>query len=177
MKRWGIFFVILLFVGIFGYLFFFFGLRQYIGALYQIRQLPAEQQGQARQTFFALDTPDDHEYGGILAGVSRIGGVHVWVWGRSGLRSFRPDEYTVYTYFRVCSAETLMLARAGQVIPEDKLITTDMAEWLMEAKLGEYVVAKVAVEGNGGTMGSLREIYAHGWFAFMPTERGVVCAN
>jgi len=113
MKKWvvGIVVIVLvLFAGTFTWLYSKVGLKEYIGATIAIKNLPEDKIDKAKDDF--LSPFDANLYGGILAG---FWGGKVWVWGKSGLKPFVTDQYSVYSFFSVCKPGLFQNMKDGGV--------------------------------------------------------------
>lgn len=171
MKWWLIvLFLVVLVVGLGWWVWRYTGLNKYVDAMQAINALPLEQQGKAKGDF--VGSEDSYLYGGILAGVT---GDNVWIWGRRGLHYFKTDEYSVYSYFSMCNDEILRAFANNEKVVIDRSVDTDLTSWRQKAKTGQFVVIMITNPENGGTLGNLREMKAHDWWAFLPTNIGKLC--
>jgi len=178
MKKWGIFFVliVLIILSLTLWTWMRLGLREYVGAILAIRALPAEQQAKIYENFWGtIEKP--YVYGGILAGVNTKIIPSVWVWGRRGLQFFRTDEYSVYSYFSMCNEKNLQALTQNGTVSVDRSIETDLSLWKEEAKLGQFVTIMIASPENGGMVGNLREAKGHDWWGFIPGDIRKQCGK
>ena len=159
-------------VSLFIWLYFSAGLKEYLGAVMTIKRLPSEESSVAWDNFLTIGEPN--LYGGILAGFWNN---KVWVWGRSGLRAFRVDNDSVYSFFSACAPEILAKTEKGEAVSVGRSIYTVADEWLIWVKRGNYVTVAQATEGSGGVEGNLREVYGYDWRVFMPGDLQKQCAN
>lgn len=170
----GLVVVLLLLVGG-GWVWMYGGLKDFLRAKEAIRALPLEQQSVAENDF--IGAKDPYLYGGILAGVSTSIFPSVWVWGKDGLRYFRIDEYSVYSYFSVCNEEVLNSFDKNEMLTIDRSIDTDLSVWRKKVRVGQFITIMIARSENGGTLGNLREAKAHDWWVFLPTNIRKQCEN
>lgn len=145
------------------FLYFSWGGKYYREAKRSITNLPEEQRIKSKLIF---ELRGNYLYSGILMGVSKTWYQGVWVWGAKGPRFFRSDEYTVYSYFQMCTPEILESFSTGEAINPDRTINTDIKKWAGKAKAGDFITIKVAEPANGGNLGRLREAIAHDWWVF-----------
>ena len=170
----GWFLVVLLFI-VTLLLWLMFGLSEYARAVWAIHALEGTTRDKAKQDFWGPD--DNFIYSGILAHVpSREDGL-VWVWGKRGLKYFREDEYSVYSFFSACNPEKQATLRANGKVQIWREIDTSVVQWGKKAQVGNFVVITVAGEQNGGNLGRLREARAYDWWVFMPSKMGEQCGK
>jgi hypothetical protein len=168
-----IFVLIILFIFISGVLLWkYAGFGSYIRALQSIKALPQELQTEATKNF--INSGEQYLYGGILAGTTKHILPGVWVWGRKGLRYFRTDNYSVYSFFRVC-AKSGLNSQKDTSIQIGRSIDTNLTEWSKKTSPGQFVVIMITSPENGGTLGNLREAKAHDWWAFLPANVPILC--
>jgi len=131
----------------------------------------SEERKKLEEGFYASDK--DYTYGGILAGVllNRVG-----VWGRDGLRFFNVDKYSAYHFIDACSP-TAMAKNPEIEYPTNKFVYYRISDWQKNLSAGDYVVVMIAHEGNGGTAGNLREIYAYNYWPFIQKDIKTECAK
>ena len=101
----------------------------------------------------------------------------IWVWGTGGLRSFKTDEYSVYSRYDGCNPEILAKLNAGESGVIEREIDTDFYSWRQKAKTGDYVRVFVATPEMGGKEGNLREIYTYNFWLFLQRGMEVRCAK
>lgn len=178
MTRWLKYLLIIIFLCLLGLglVYQYGGLKIYYQAIRKINQLPVEDRVIANNNF--LNLGDSNLYGGILAGTTSFGIPRIWVWGSRGLRLFKTDKYTVYSFFSICNEEILKLEKKdGTVFTVDRSIFTDINQWKDKFKQGYFVVVMIASEGNGGNIGYAREVKLHDWWAFMPIDISALCGK
>lgn len=152
---------------IFLFLWFGFGLNSYSRARYKIFLLPDDKKAKVLADFEGKDDP--LLYSGILAGINTSRYIQgVWVWGRNGLKFFRTDSLPVYSYFNICSDQTIKAIDNAGPISIDRVIDTDLKAWSKKVKTGQFVTIVVAKPQKGKLLSSLREAKGHDWWAFMP---------
>lgn len=181
MKRWLVLLVIFLVVvcvGVLLFLYFFWGLREYMSARTALYALSTDQRMAAVQTFTGSDTPGVW-YLGTYAGFTNFGGsAKIWMWSNKGLRSFDTDQYSVYSFFNACLPNILQqMGKTGDTVTVDRSITTNVGEWTNELRRGDYMGVKLTAQDAGGTVGVLREAFAESWWAFMPVDIRSQCAR
>lgn len=159
-------------VGVILFLVFVTGGNHFWRAMRLIYTSPKENRSQMKTDLFATENQD--VYGGILAGVARG---KVWVWGKSGLKSFVIDQYSVYLYKDRCSDSAREKIVKG--VPDDTytMIVASLDLWQSKARQGDYVVVRIAASENGGTPGNLREIHAYNYWAFLRGDINILCAR
>lgn len=155
--------VILLFLVFTFLLYFVWGGKYYLEARNSIAKLPEEQRAKSKHIF---ENNGVFLYNGILMGVTRVWLQGVWVWGTRGPRFFRSDEYTVYSYFQMCTPENLESLGAGGAIKPERSIDTEIKSWAGKVKVGDFITVKIASQENGGNLGRLRESLAYDWWVF-----------
>jgi hypothetical protein len=171
MKKWWWGLVLFLLVaGIGGYQLSGYG--HWARAQARIAQLSESEQGEAWRELEARD-PLMME-GGILAWV---GQERVWVWGRGGLKQYRVDEHSIYSWFDGCNAEVLEELNAGVAGAITRMLYSEIDDWRSVARAGDYVRVVLANERMGGTVGNLREIYDYNFWLFLPTGMEERCAK
>lgn len=166
MKRWLVGVAVLVFFIIGGigiWLYSAAGLKEFLAVIGEIKRLPQEQEALAWDNFFNLGEPN--LYGGTLAG---FWGDKVWVWGKRGLRSFQPDEFSVYSFFSACTPEIAAKIQENKPFSLKRSVETEFESWKEKAKRGQYATVLIAAKENGGTAGNLREVYGYDWRPFMP---------
>ncbi len=152
------------------------GLKSFLQAVVAIEQLPVESRQQSRDNFYSGE--QKNIYSGTLAGVTKIGTPRIWVWGDRGLKAFKTDQYTVYSFFSVCNQKYLqILAQVGIHFGVNQTIVTDLDLWTQKAKQGDFVIVMIAGSENGGDLGYAREVKANDWWAFMPTDIKKQCGK
>ena len=156
--------ILVLLILVSGYFYFFSGLQEYVAAVIMVRRLPQTQATQVWTNYFA--TTDRNFYSGILGGVWQD---RIWLWGDRGLRGFKRDSNTVYTFYSACTQDIL----AKGVVEKRKLnieptISTDFAAWRSKIKRGDYITIALTREGGIGTPGNAREVYSYDWWIFIP---------
>jgi len=165
--------LVLISCGLFAFLYFGGGLKQYLRALSLIRQLPLEKQDAGYRGLYG--NTKTNEYGGILAGVT---GTTVWVWGQQGLKPFATDQYSLYWHMSGC-AEGKFNGGTERTRPEQPRISrvndTGLDTWHTTVKTGDYLVVIKAVGVMGGKPGSLREVFGMDWWPFLQSDMGVGC--
>lgn len=169
MKRWGIGVLIFLAIGLIGfaYLYQFAGLRQYFRAVEVIKTTtPEEERIKVIEDFYGTD-PRGAERG-ILAG-SGLG--RVWIWSGRGLKSYKVDENSIYSWFDGCREDVRARLNKGEANVIQGIIDTNMQNWSEKVQVGDYVAVYPTLSGAGGVEGNLREIYAYNFWLFM--RRGI----
>lgn len=175
MKRlvqWILLSLLLLGLAFLGALYFFGGLREYVGATRAINQLVGEQRVKAEQVFYGSDEYGIHS--GMFAGQV---GTDVWIVEKFSLKRYTLDEYSVFTLFRVCDDVVLNKIRDHQSF---NVLTQENATkqlWQDTIKSGDFVQILVAGTQHGGTLGNLREIKAYDWWVFAPIDILKQCEN
>lgn len=174
MKIWwwviGVFGILLVSVGLF--FVFVTGGNQYLRAMQLIYTAPQTSRDKMKVDLFATD--NKNTYGGIYSGVFRG---KVWIWGRSGLKSFAVDQYSVYIPVDGCSETALNNAK--KPVPDrvpDTIITT-IDSWQKMTRTGDYIVVIITPPGTGGTVGNLREIHSYNYWPFLRGPMEVLCAK
>lgn len=124
MRKWIIFvslFAVVLAAGVFGYLYEFGGLKYYRKALSYVET------GET-STGKLYGSINNNIYGGIYAGVwfGRVG-----IWGRHGLRLFRPEQGTKLNFAKGCYGD---YKESDLVFSEYK----DISSWKKNIKVGDY---------------------------------------
>jgi len=164
MKRWiyvgG---VAILILSIIAWAYFRSGIREYLGARAAIQRLSIEKQAMAESDFFAEG--DEDKYGGILAGTFAD---RVWIWGKRGLRGFKIDQYSVYSFFSLCRPGLIQKIQEGGGMTVDREVYPTATEWRAHVKVGDFVTAMITKEDMGGEIGNMREIYGYDWWVFLP---------
>ncbi len=166
----------LLFLG----LFFWFiwnrhGLKEFAHIVTAINNLPQEQQVSSKSIFWKNSDP--YLYSGILAGINTNLIPGIWVWGSKGLKYFHTDNYSVYSYFKICNDKSIQAFEKKEKFEVNREIDTDLKDWKNKVKNGQYVYVTIAKPENGGILGNLREIRAHDWMAFMPIDIKKQCGK
>jgi len=167
----GIFCVAL--IGLVVLLIFKAGGNRFLRALQLIANSPKEIRSQMKADLFATDNPV--AYGGILAGTF---GKRVWVWGKTGLKSFVTYQDSVYLFKDRCSEG--MRARIAAGFPGDvyTAIETNLDVWRGQIKQGDYVVVRMATKENGvRSVGKLREIHTYNYWPFLRGDMDTLCAK
>lgn len=173
MKRWRVWVLALLLAVIVSlgiYLYFWGGLKQFARAMF----IMANTGRAANQWDNFYDTHQEYIYGGLLAGTWFD---RVWVWGSGGLKPYRVDESTVYSWFDGCNPETLALLNSGKAGAVKQALFTDKAEWREKIKAGDYVRVKVIQPGMDGIPGNLREVYDYNFWLFLEAGMEERCAK
>lgn len=160
--------ILLVFVG--AYLYGSAGGRYYVRARTVINQIPNTYEREKTLSEFK----GYGNYGGILAGswLDRV-----WVWGMDGLRSFKTDEYSVYSWHDGCNPKVLAQLNAGEAGVIEREIDTDLHSWSQKSKTGDYVRVFIATPEMGGKEGNLREIYTYNFWLFLQRGMEVRCAK
>lgn len=167
-RKWVLFtsivFAILLFVFCY-FLYFAWGGKFYFAALKSIRSLPKERQDEAE---LAFNLKEKYSHSGILMGVFKNVLPGVWIWESKGPRFFRTDEFSVFSYFRMCTPENLEGVSTNGSIKPMRSVIGDIKIWANEVKSGDFVTIRVTGPDNGGNLGRLREALAYDWWVFNP---------
>lgn len=172
--------MVALIVVIFALCFGMFWIYQYGGGKYlirvneEIRKLEEQERTNARTKLYGLH--QDNQYSGILMKIVKGEYVGVWVWGGLGLRYFRGDEFSVYTFFNGCKEEILRPKEVGKPVPVGYVVSGG-EEWGKSAQVGDFVKILITEEGRGGTVGNLREIYTYDWWLFLPGSMEKLCVK
>ena len=147
------------------------GLKYYIKAAGYIDQLPEASRSGAWKDF--IGTTSDRYYNGIYAG-DFMG--RVWVWGKSGLRSFATSQYTIYSFFDGCTDKFLNSENhVGEGLPIlDRSVTTDKSKWKNKASAGDLTQITIASEVKPGT---LKEISNYNFWYFIQKDQITECAR
>lgn len=158
-------------LGIF-YLYQKAGLKYFIRAGMFINNIQSEtDKKQAWKDFIGKS---ENGYSGIYAGNWRN---RVWVWGRSGLRSFATDQYSVYTFFDGCTESILNSVDQGGVsvsISREVFFNVNVDDWKKKVSVGDLVVITIA---RDGVLGNLREIYTYNFWPFLHKDLQTLCAK
>jgi len=166
MRQWVILVVsvVVLVGGAAGYMYERGGLKEYNKAVKVINTMPEEDRDKSWGEFAGVDQRGGER--GILAG-AWMG--RVWVWQASGLKAYKVDKDTMYSVFDGCREDVRekMNKGVGNVIQRE--IFNDVQEWKKRTKTGNYVAVYVALPGNGGVEGNLREMYDYNFWLFMNT--------
>lgn len=163
------FITILIFLGVF--LYQFAGLKYYLRAANYINDLPkVEDRNKAWSDFVGVVSTDF--YSGLYAGNFFD---RVWVWGKTGLRSFKTTSYSTYTYFDGCTDKFLHPEKYNWELPVlGKDVTFKKSQWLGKVRLGDLVVVTI---GKNEIKGSLKEIYTYNYWPFLYTDQKIQCAK
>lgn len=158
MKKWIIIFVIceLILIGVV-VLYQYAGLKYYVKAVNFIHRLNGAEKNQVSEEFSGISKG---LYSGILAGVWKGKLTGIWIWSRYGLRFFRTDQYSIYSFYDGCIAPII-----DKKIP--RLISFNIEEWASLVKVGDFIEIMVANKENGGTIGNLREVWGYNFWIFM----------
>lgn len=165
-KRWVLFFgiIILLSFATFCYLLYaVWGGKYYFEARRSINRLPLDQKAVAENIF---NSKGDYVYSGIYMGVFDVYPKGVWVWGQKGFRFFRSDEFTVYSYFQICTPENLENLNKDESIIPRRDVDSEITVWADKVKIGDFVAIQLATPEHGGNLGKLREALANDWWIF-----------
>jgi hypothetical protein len=176
MRKFFVWLLIAILIGfglIFLLLYQFAGLGQYLKIKAEIRQLPSEQAETATNIFNGAEL--DSEYRGVLGYIDQSDEGEILVWGRSGPRYFKADEYTAYSFFNACTEDILSAQPEDGAIPVQRNVHNDVREWAREVQVGDFVSILLTMEGQGGTVGNLREVWAHDWYYFLPKDLRELC--
>lgn len=168
----GIFLLFVFFPAVFGYLYFFGGLRQYFAMIKVVNNLPAEEKEQMYTELTGMNKRGG-EYG-VLAG---IGFGRVWVWQIGQMRQLKYDQDTVYSFFEGCREDVRARLNRGEKNVIQQEVSTDKNDWLTKAKTGDYVTFYLSNPENGGKTGNLREIYAYNFWLFLKRGIDTQCAK
>ena len=153
---------------IFLFLWFFTGLDSFVKVKIEIEKLPQSKQEAIYKHFLNKNIPNVDS--GVLAWINSSSKPGVWIWGSKGLRYLKVDQYSVYSYFSVCSPDTIEAFKNKETFEVSRNIYTDIKNWKEKAKIGQYLLVTIADENSGGNLGYMREAKAHDWFPFMPTD-------
>jgi hypothetical protein len=147
------------------------GLGYYIKVVSRINKLPEEKRVLIRAGFDG--TNDERVYSGVLAG---LWNKRVWVWGKGGIKSFKPDANSIYSFADGCSDLKVRLPGGGKrTYNVERKNYTDWEEWGKLVKPGDYVTIIRSMEGSGGEVGNLREIWVYNWWIFMQEDMQTAC--
>jgi len=144
------------------------GFSDYINILVSINKLPSVQQQKVKDSFLANN--DSYLYNGVLVGVNTNFIPGVFVLGSKGLKYFKIDNHSVYSYFSVCNEVSINSLIKNEKFAVGRTIDLDIKVWKKRVKNGQYVFVMITRPENGGVLGNLREIRAHDWLAFMPSD-------
>lgn len=175
MKRWilGIFsIVVVLILSSILALYQFGGLKQYIKVVNVINKMQGVEKDLAWD-----DLLIPNKRGGIKGVLAGTLGNLVWIWNRHGLQLFIADENSVYSFFDGCSEEVMERLKKGEKDAINRSIYTDIREWNMVVKPGEYVTVYTASEDESGSLNNLREIYGYNFWLFMNKGMDIACAK
>ena len=173
MKKWlvGISLGLLFFAGIGFYgVYEYTGLKYYLKANREINKLEGREKEEALDVFMGGQDSGLDVYGGILMGVNTKDHGGVWVWGRHGLRYFRSDQYSVFSFFSICKPVILEKYKNGEEVKIGQDIYTDIVEWKKLIKQGDYVSLIITNKDQGGTVGNLREAKVNDWWPFVSVD-------
>jgi hypothetical protein len=174
-KRWVVVSVVAL--GFFlGWLLTSFGLGSNLIIRSQIFSLNDGTKQNAVREFYAQDKPD-YVFAGTIAMVNSRDGGGVWVWSNQGLKYFKADQHTSYSYYDVCVAMSSSQEGEKKIDSNMRETTMDIKEWAEWINVGDFVQLIIATPDQGGQEGNLREIYAYGLPLFLPMKIGVMCAS
>jgi len=143
------------------YLFFNIGLREYSKALWTINFLPKDEKASAGDDFFTVGL--QNRYSGML---SRVNGNVIDVWGKNGLKHFETDQYSVYSFFSVCSPETLAQTQKEGTSSIERSVDFNIAPWLKKVRQGDYLI----IVSPPNDPQKLREVYVYDWWVFIPNQ-------
>ena len=156
--------IILLSFATFCYLLYaVWGGKYYFEARRSINRLPLDQKAVAENIF---NSKGDYVYSGTYMGVFDVYPKGVWVWGQKGFRFFHSDEFTVYSYFQICTPENLESLNKGRAIIPIRDVDTDIKVWENKVKVGDFIAIQLATPEHGGNLGNLREALANDWWIF-----------
>jgi len=152
----------------YSYIYFFLGGKYYNEAKNSIKKLPNNQQREAEQ-FFGVDS--NFVYSGVYMTSGFLGQNGVWVWGSAGPRFFYSDMYTVYSQFTICPMTNDLDISESTVFKDvERNIYTNIKEWIILPKVGDFIVIKISDPDNGGNQGKSREVIIYDWWIFDPSK-------
>lgn len=161
----GIIAVLIVGVGFYG-VYQYGGLKYYLKAVKAINQLEGDEKERARKLFNGSPNESFEVYGGILIGLNQKDNGGVWVWGSKGPKYFRSDEFSVYSFYKICKSAIIEKYKRGEEVNVGRSIDTDIKTWADKVSQGDYVAIIVTSKGHEGALGNLREALAHDWWAF-----------
>jgi len=161
--------VFLLLIFGFGYLYFFFGLEDFLRAKREISQLSPEASIAAEEWLYRRDT--QNAYSGILARANKD---VIWIWGARGLKRYRAGEGPAYSLFVGCDKASSDVGDRKQYIIEKKVVG-EMEEWMMKIKRGDYV--EVLFPPGDARHRNFREVNGYDWWIFLPKTMEEQCAR
>ena len=171
--RWSLCFI---FISGFLWVFISIGLIHYLLIKRQITKLNSTEWLTAEREFLALGKRE-YMFAGTLAKINHHGQGGVWVWTDQGLKYFRADQYTLYSYYDICAARNNRTGSGFKVDYSSREITADLDQWADLVRTGDFVQLSLATLKNGRKEGNLREIYAYSQPLFLSLNLELVCSN
>lgn len=141
----------------------------------EIRQLPSQQVEAAEKVFDDFEV--GREYRGIVGYIDLRGEGGVVVWGRSGPKYFKGDEHTVYSVFSACNELILNAQPDDGPIAVERKVYSEVTEWDQEMEAGDFVLILLTKEGQGGTVGNMREAWGYDWDYYLPKDLRELCRD
>jgi|WetSurMetagenome_2_1015567.scaffolds.fasta_scaffold305665_2 hypothetical protein len=174
--KWLVALVAVMALGLSGlFLYQYAGLKYYIKAVSYIKAMPTtEEKDKAWSSL--VETPSDKYYRGIYGG-DYLG--RIWVWGKSGLRSFAVSQKTAYSFFDGCSDEVVgsdsHMGSDQQMF--GKFSTFDKEQWQKTVNVGDIALVMVASESGKVKAGTMEEIIDYNFWFFRQKEQKIECAK
>lgn len=148
------------------------GLKYYLSAVSAIKKLPEEERLQSREAF---DGEQEDQYSGTLIKVDTKGFGGAWIWGRKGPKYFKADKYSIFSYYNACEAATAASAQSAETFEIERVIDTDIKVWQGKVGVGDWTSIILTVEGQGGTIGNIKEAISYDEWLFMSTGIQIPC--
>lgn len=144
--------IIILLVFLFIYLYQFLGMKYLLNAISYIELPYIQNRSEAYDLLSNSHSPSNLKRG-ILGRINN--GNHslngVWIWDLKGVKYYRADDKTAYSYFSMCDDEEWK--KQGAMAKK----TIDSQQWEKRAKPGDYV--EMATHNNS----NIQEIVDYDW--------------
>ena len=154
------------------YFYNYAGLKYFVRAISIINSNDTNEKKE--QSWNIFNNESEGFYSGIYAGifVNKVG-----VWGKSGLKLFNTDEYSVFRYIDSCSPAIIDEIATGKGQSYRSISFGLSNDWLEVVKVGDYAIVVITKSINGGKVGNLREIYVYNRWPFVQKDIYTECAK
>lgn len=131
--------ILLLFILIFGFIYYFTNLKQYHFIQKSIRELEGIQKDRATSEFYSVGKLSN-VHAGTIAMINKIGSGGIWIWSNNKLKYFSTNESTEYSFYDVCGLLTQSEEIKTITINDDsKIVLNDLNTWSKKVKKGDFI--------------------------------------
>lgn len=166
-------FLLLLFIVLYGFIYYFTNLKQYLFIQKSISKLEGINKGRATTEFYSVGK-NSNVHAGTIAMINKIGNGGIWVWSNNKLKYFSTNKSTAYSFYDVCK----LLAESEQnntitINDNSRTVVNDINVWSTQVKRGDFIQIVLLM----GSKNTAKEMIVYNAPLFLNTNINKKCKN